>query len=336
MQKSPLCFLVVGLCVLFGWSVAYSNSCSAGMTHCTKHHYDFPPNLTENGCSQLNVTIYNNTAYSLTLDNSDSGSVNEGDMINSDPVTINPSKSNLITLQGVEVDTQKDEVNKTLRFIAYDAEGKKTGAQFTVQVTKNSCNAVMATCKQKDHPCYCTSTTSGGSCVDAPQACDKAWYNDPYSGASNYEPLHSQDHYWDPEEATNCDKSTQTDGLTASANFSDAKAIYIDSYTAHGAYFSCEKETVCDASADPQKNSPATISFNVNPSPIEKLTITFPFNSQSPFGKTMFGSIYNNLQAKYLSSLSTYYSVQPVVVSEASSAMTFSMLCNSATCPPPP
>lgn len=345
MRKSLLYFVGASVCFLFGCSTAYANDCSAGMTHCTKHHYDFPPNLAVNGCSRLNVTIQNKTNYFLVWDNSYAADTDDGDIIDADSaeevtsVVISPSPGqSTIVLQGVEKDSaDKDAVNKALRFTAYltnpvtDTAAKKTGAEFVIQVTKNSCNAALTTCQQKDHPCYCTSTTSGGSCVDAPTECDKAWYNDPYSNASNYEPLHSQDHYWDEEGATNCDKARQTSDLNVSADFSDMKAVYVDAYSKDSAHFACDKPAVCYASNDATENSPATINFTVEPALIETLTITFPFKTKTPMAKLMKDSIYGNLNAKYIGLLGSYFSYSPVVVGE--NTLAFSTLCNAASCP---
>jgi len=125
------------------------------------------------------------------------------------------------------------------------------------------------------------------------------------------------------------------DGNSSGENPSAASSTYSS--------FTCDYSSECGSDSNgncnggtSEHNKTAKLEFYIKPSPIEKLTITFPFNNQSPFAKTMFSSIYNNLQAKYLSSLSIYYSAQPIVVDEKSSTMAFSMLCNSASCPPPP
>jgi hypothetical protein len=88
----------------------------------------------------------------------------------------------------------------------------------------------------------------------------------------------------------------------------------------------------CDGGTD-EYNKTARLVFHVYPSPIETLTIIFPFNSQSPIAKLMSTTIYSNLSPKNLGGLGTYYSMTPVAVTDTTLA--FSTLCNSASCPQP-
>ncbi|MBP9725938.1 MAG: hypothetical protein KBD83_00525 [Gammaproteobacteria bacterium] len=101
--------------------------------------------------------------------------------------------------------------------------------------------------------------------------------------------------------------------------------------------FTCNQSSECGndscGGGTDEYNKPAQLVFHVYPSPIETLTLTFPFNAQSPIAKLMSTTIYSNLSPKNLGGLGTYYSMTPVVVTDTTLA--FSTLCNSASCPQP-
>lgn len=110
-----------------------------------------------------------------------------------------------------------------------------------------------------------------------------------------------------------------------------------ESYTTYR-NFTCNKSSECDKSknggcqsSNDNNNKPAKLEFYIEPSQIETLTVSLPFDPKTPTAKLLEGSIYNNLNAEYLGRLGNYFSYQPVVMRDQEIA--FSTLCNSASCP---
>ena len=121
---------------------------------------------------------------------------------------------------------------------------------------------------------------------------------------------------------------TAADGTLSSTEDPTVKSSTYSNFTCNQSS-ECGGESCGGGTSD--YNKPAQLVFHVYPARIETLTVTFPFNTQTPIAKILKDSIYNNLSSKYLSQLGTYFSYQPVVVTDKTIA--FSTLCNSANCP---
>ena len=336
MRRVFLFSLAIFTSLFFSQSV-YAYKCSAGQTHCYEHTHHIT-DLAPTGCDMLTVTIFNNTAYYFMKDNTYSDSASPaGVSVDSDLTTpkdfpiLKPSTSGqVIYVLGDNVgSSDKDKVDRTVRYVAYfpDANGNvsnnTTGAQFVLHLSKSSCNASLTSCDLKDRPCYCRGEYDGAPCIRIGAECK--WYN--YDGS--VEPQQFISSYWD-KNVNGCTNIPSS--LSAGADFPSVSAVYMNPNLNSAPSFSCNTSTVCDASLE--GNNPGTVNFTINPALIETLTITFPFNTQTPAGKIMKDSIYNNLGSKYVGLLGSYFSYQPVVVTNKTIA--FSTLCNSANCPPPP
>lgn len=93
----------------------------------------------------------------------------------------------------------------------------------------------------------------------------------------------------------------------------------------------CGMDNKCSLGGSSNDNKEAKLEFYIKPSLIETLTITFPFNAQTPVAKIIKESIYNHLNSKYVGQLGSYFSYSPVEVGDKTLA--FSTLCNAANCP---
>jgi hypothetical protein len=125
--------------------------------------------------------------------------------------------------------------------------------------------------------------------------------------------------------------------LNSSGKNTEGDANTSVSYTPD-AYFVCNQSSECGNDSNcsggtSDYNRESKLEFYVYASPIETLTVTFPFNPQSPMGKIMRDVVHSHLDSTLVGLLGTYYSVNPVSVQGPSIA--FSTLCNSDACPKP-
>ncbi len=257
-----------------------------------------------------------------------------------------------------------DEVNVVAHYIA-TLNGKKIGAEFSITLKKASCNLNSAVAKKNDDNCYkrirvcgdpikgcywgaCELNGSCGSigCVYYPCIATDVttggcilW---DYSKAETTpdDICKSEYHNFDSVECNDAEGIVNP-AVTSSVDTMQSVAIRTTGATSTGSedgsvsimntdtVFTCNESSIY--SEETTYNQPGETEFYIRPARIETLTIAFPFNPQTPIGKILKDSIYNNLNSKYLSQLGTYFSYQPVVVTEKT--MAFSTLCNSANCP---
>ncbi len=297
------------------------------------------------GCEQLNVTIVNNTNYTFVPDNVE---FSVGGYVSGTTFpTLKPISTTTFSLKGGAKDydgdgktEKKDEVDVAMRYVA-ELSGKKTGTYFNAVFKKESCNITNTSYVEDDDSCYykdaagscirktscniCTSCGTTKKCDDI--TCDSngiCYEFCEYEVKCVTQTCQSDIDYNNVE----CSDSVQNPPVTS--HVEPAAGLYESNLT-NASNFTCQKSTVYQSSSD--YNTPATTTLTINPSPIERLTITFPFNAQSPIAKLMSTTIYSNLSPKNLGGLGTYYSLTPVAVTDTTLA--FSTLCNSASCPQP-
>lgn len=301
-------------------SSAYAGCGGSGNDGCAKHHNDPYLNLASPGCDQLHLIIHNNTAYTFepTITKT------YGDF--SQITTLDSSGVDVYVPGKKASKSSQDEVDGTIVYVARSKQGKLTGAQFTLHLVKSSCNAAAASCVKSDANCYCKD--SHGNCVWN-ATCDVCTYG----SFPNYKSYACKSDW--KTGAQDCSTANNSNPTTSST-FSTPDhppAIMTSSDVLENTdpTFNCGTATVCNASSGKGANSPGVTEVTINPARIEILTLTFPFDTQTPVAKILRDSVYNNLNSKYISQLGTYFSYSPVVVQD--NTMTFSTLCNSANCP---
>lgn len=291
-------------------------------------------NLYHPGCEQLKVTIVNNTGYEFEVVE-DNSQPNIGSVVSG---SLNSFSTPFYIKGGYQNDTNQDVVDKTVRYSA-KLNGKKTGATFLLHLTKSSCNVTEknTTCKVNTHSCYewidpCEACEWMGCkscafCSFIPWKCGCVSTVPPF-GLVPCHPDYS-------DYSASCHTSPANPLATGYEVSQLTSGVYLTSESKTDPVFVCDASTVCQANSS--KNQPGMVTLSINASPIEQLTITFPFNNQSPIAKAISTGIYNNLTAKNLGGLSAYFSATPVVETSTSTntSLTFSTLCNSAGCPQP-
>ncbi len=328
-QKTFFRYFVVCLSLLVSHQVS---SCG--------NEWDYDAKRATPGCEQLKVTILNNTNYTFSPNNVkfSAGGYASG---NTFP-TLKPNSTTIFFLAGGAKDydgdgknEKKDEVNVSMRYVA-ESGGNKTGTYFDAVFAKDSCNIVNTEYVKDDDHCYwhnpCTWDSSCGYCTYCSDStcstiCDPSGICLTYCEWDFT--CHSQTCKSDLKyDRVKCSDSVNNPPVNSTV--STFPGLYQSNFS-NTSNFTCQKSTVYEGSDD--YNKPATTTFTINPSPIETLTLTFPFNAQSPIAKLMSTTIYSNLSPKNLGGLGTYYSMTPVAVTDTTLA--FSTLCNSASCPQP-
>jgi len=322
--KKKLFFFYVAIISLFMFA-QLSYAC-----HDCGKQKTYDPNLAANGCNNLHVKIHNSTQYTFQVDTSGSypdsnpayGKIGSNTAVSAFPAISGGGGADFYITGTENLSTgNQDDVDRQVRYFAY-MNGKKTGAYFTVHFQKDSCNAYLTKCE-----------TTTESCFDQDNLCT-CWWNFKCTcewcipvlgcipnmpcGNKGYNPKH-------------CDQ-TQSPALSSSSIATPALpgGIFVTGIIQQNATFSCSVSTVCKGSS--VGNTAALFEFTINASPIETLTITFPFNPQSPLGKLMKDIVYNNINPVYIEKLGLYYSMTPITLSTTKSEMAFSTLCNAASC----
>lgn len=354
-----VCFLFLSVSASYLlYSAAYAKSCGDQLER--------PPQPYTPGCERLNIVVHNSTGYTFELDTASTtvgtaaSSMDEilPDSTNGGPTTL--------SFDGASVDatTDTDKVDASIRYNA-TLNGKRIGPQLTIYAKKKSCNVSTAIVIFYDQACYDTPTYCTG------YGCHKhCVLNDNCNVGCTYDDGHQEDYvcrssyrYYGyncspngvdipsynsttaggadsaSSSSVQVDPGLYTVGTTfnsdGSNNGEDATKLY-GTYS----YFACSKPSECNSSSqgncdanttDDTNNKPAVLEFYIKASPIEKLTVKFPFDWKSPMGKILKDAVYNNLNVKYLNSLGSYYSMNPVGFTDAS--LEFSALCNAEVCP---
>lgn len=316
------------------------------------------------GCEQLDVTIHNTTQFEFVVDDGFDAPSKTGDTSNFGAVPAGEVKT--FSIVGVALDgsgnadnAHNDEVDTAVRYIAKrlnndtQAYDLNAGTDFTISLKKASCNSGTPVIQEDDHQCYtackiCTvygchwDCNLGGAAVKtACNICTGSNAGDDGVCKSNYK-YESIDCKTATIEDPPADSSVSSSpGLfTRGANLdaNDGSNSGEDSSVPYSTYsrFRCGQPSECGTNDDcnggtEDDNKPAKLEFYVKPSPVETLTITFPFNSKTPMAKLMKDSVYNNLNAKYVGLLGSYFSFSSVAVGE--NTLAFSTLCNAESCP---
>lgn len=270
----------------------------------------YDPNLFHPGCEQLKVTLHNLTNYTFVPDST------------SDFVSASPGDTTFFLAGSANGYDDQDKVDVLAHYTAM-FNGKKVGPEFTVHLQKNSCNAINTRGIKSDDHCYDHYKNTSPHCVESKCAlCGIA--------APHADQVCLSEYRWTNPD---CANSVSQALVTSQVSGNPLPGIYISSISNFSAQFNCTRDTVSGFSD--VVNNPGTTDIYINASPIEMLTITFPFNAQSPTAKLMKDSIYNNLNAKYLGQLGSYFSFSPVVsnVVDNKHQLSFSTLCNSIDCP---
>lgn len=343
-------FIIIGSLICFSSTSVNAKTCGDS----------FPrsPHNTTPGCERLQVVVHNDTNYTFKLDptytlaaQSGGPSLGVGFF---DDIPANSTKT--FIFDGVYVNNNsRDKVDTSMRFLAY-LGNQKIGPRITIYAQKESCNvANNAEIIFYDQRCYddvkvcvpglgCSETcTLNTKCFTG--CCSEGHKDCVCTTSYAYKTTHCSvgDLYTVNNPAVPSSVQSDSGIFTIGAKF-DLNGVNIgeDSGHPYGVYthFTCKKETECgdtksgnciSGTATNDDNKPAKLEFYIKPSPIETLTIKLPFDPKTPTAKLLQGSIYNNLNAEYLGRLGSYFSYQPVVMTDQEIA--FSTLCNSASCP---
>ncbi len=301
------------------------------------------PNLAHPGCEQLNFVVHNMTAYTFKLDTSYNADKGQGEGSFQDILPdANQGGGTSISFVGAAVDdAHQDEITRSMRYIA-TLNDRPVGTGFTIQLRKNSCNAANTRLIYDDRKCYSQGPAPECKCSFSANATSCKLCTTCHNGLCSTSPCDSDYHHYRSYDCKNSVNSADTYSASSSVSIFSSGIYTLGVSSNDGPDFSqsitnvtnfeCNEDSIRNASSD--YNSPAETKIYIYASPIEKLTISFPFNSQSPIGKIMRDVIYNNLDTVALASLDNYYSMNPVSVKDAS--ISFSTLCNSNLCPKKP
>lgn len=360
-----------GICAFFICNAGFS--CGTGCNVTTSCGFDERKDSkpVSDGCNTMKVTIHNQTNFTLSVDDLYKPSTTTGSTENFGDIS--PNSTETFTIAGVKIDdgdnnhdndAREDEIDTSIRYVAkhqINGNDQKTGSQLVITLKKDSCNAKKAELNMSDFRCYYQKRIDNGNlgckwggCVLGNLCNDdqgtKTCY--PNCAGMTEDAICMEDY----DRFLNVECRTASDSLVTNAADNSSVATTSGLYTSGvnnagdpdtsiaystSSKFQCNQSSECGPGkvgdlckgGTSDYNEPAKLKFYVYASPIETLTITFPFNSQSPIAKLMRTTIYSNLSPKNLGGLGTYYSVTPVAVTDTTLA--FSTLCNSASCPQP-
>ncbi|MCD8524504.1 MAG: hypothetical protein LRY67_01690 [Gammaproteobacteria bacterium] len=350
---------------LFVSPVTYSACAGCKVTSSCGHTIWKDARPASEGSNVLKVTIYNQTTFDFVQDASYTPTSTTGVI---GPIDSSQPGVIRFTVTGEKIDdANRDAIDTSIRFIA-QSNAKNTGSQFTVILKKDSSNVSSAKLSMSDYRCYygckvicgkwgnnccwdcrlgSDGYSNGNTCaLDCCNALDKSkGYNSDCVCDVDYDRYdHVDCNYAKKDLVTNlADNSSviMTSGLYSIGVKLDSSGNSLGiedpnvSYTTY-AYFMCDQSSECGGNSCSQGNTdhnkPSQLLFYVKPSPIETLTITFPFNPQSPLGKLMKDIVYNNINPAYIEKLGLYYSMTPIALSTTKSEIAFSTLCNAASC----
>lgn len=248
---------------------------------------------------------------------------------------------------------------------------KNPGTQFVINLKKTSCNSSSPVIHMTDYRCYydcrvCdppffTSCHWSGCTIGSVGYSNGRYCDVTCTGQTPDAVCKS---YYSSYESLSCNKASSTllTSMSSGSSISPTPGIYtigagnLDAnnygraedpsikYTT-SSYFICDKSSECSNSSDnddgcakggtSDHNKTAKLEFYIKPSPIEKLTVHFLSSSvsaQTNVSHAILQSLYNNLNPEYLAQLGTYWLLTPVQINADKKSITFSMLCNDASC----